>query len=160
MTQTNDEEDQNISTISHTLESPWTLYYDKKEFHKTDGDWDSHLKPIGTFDTVENFWSYYNHISKPSMISFGANLHLFKHPIKPMWEDEANENGGKWILNLKTKKDLIDVYWENLVLALIGEVLDDGNEITGAVLSKRKAGDKIAVWNRNRNDSDVVFEIG
>ena len=26
-----------------------------------------------------------------------GNFHLFKDGIKPMWEDEQNKNGGKWV---------------------------------------------------------------
>ena len=42
-----------------------------------------------------------------------SDYHLFKKGIKPMWEDDANRWGGKWIVRLK--KGLASRYWEDLV---------------------------------------------
>ena len=52
-----------------------------------------------------------------------------------MWEDDANANGGKWVINLKSDKNQLNAFWENLVLGMIGETIDVGDEITGAVVS-------------------------
>eukprot|EP00300_Choanocystis_sp_HF-7_P017979 c19899_g1_i2.p2 GENE.c19899_g1_i2~~c19899_g1_i2.p2 ORF type:complete len:134 (-),score=22.69 c19899_g1_i2:976-1377(-) len=114
----------------HHLESGWTLWYDKRQDKRQDkkpqgptpeGNWDSNLKDVFTFSTVEDFWRYYNHIQKPCVVAMNANYHLFKENIKPMWEDPANKDGGKWILNLNQLKGadraLLDRYWENLVRA-------------------------------------------
>jgi len=43
--------------------------------------------------------------------------------------------GGKWIVRLK--KGLASKYWEELILAIIGEQFDVGKEICGAVISIR-----------------------
>lgn len=47
-----------------------------------------------------------------------VDFHMFKEGIKPVWEDNANCKGGKWILRLK--KGLSSRIWENLLLAMIG----------------------------------------
>ncbi|CAJ0949113.1 unnamed protein product [Ranitomeya imitator] len=39
-----------------------------------------------------------------------SDFHLFKEGIKPMWEDDANKNGGKWIIRLR--KGLASRCWE------------------------------------------------
>lgn len=70
-----------------------------------------------------------------------------------MWEDEANCEGGKWILRLK--KGLAPRYWEELLLAAVGEQFGVGDELCGCVLSCRFSEDILSVWNRhsvNRND--------
>ena len=36
-----------------------------------------------------------------SDMSLGSNYHLFLEGIQPMWEDEQNKAGGKWVLTLK-----------------------------------------------------------
>lgn len=60
----------------------------------------------------------------------GTNLKIFKEGIKPMWEDDANYNGGKWVFlssnQLKKKvvsttKQQTHQIMQNLVLAVIGE---------------------------------------
>jgi hypothetical protein len=47
--------------------------------------------------TVEDFWSHYKHVQPPSRLDLAANYHLFKCDIKPMWEDEQNLGGGRWV---------------------------------------------------------------
>ncbi|MFX4036859.1 eukaryotic translation initiation factor 4E, partial [Streptococcus suis] len=42
--------------------------------------------------------------------------------IRPLWEDSANCNGGKWIIRFK--KVVSGRFWEDLVLALVGDQLD------------------------------------
>ncbi|KAG0018286.1 hypothetical protein BGZ80_007360 [Entomortierella chlamydospora] len=53
--------------------------------------------------------------------------------IKPMWEDPANANGGRWIVTLLNKNpELLDRCWIELAYALVGEQLDAGDDICGA----------------------------
>lgn len=49
-----------------------------------------------------------------------------------MWEDKANANGGKWVLTMKSQPQLLDRCWSWLAMALVGEELDEGDEICGA----------------------------
>lgn len=58
------------------------------------------IKQIGTFASVEQFLRFYRHIVRPRDLTGHSDLHLFKKGIKPMWEDDANKNGGKWIIRL------------------------------------------------------------
>ena len=50
--------------------------------------------------------------------------------------------------------------WLYTTLALIGENFDSGDELCGAVISLRKAGDRVAVWTRNAEQEASVMEIG
>lgn len=53
------------------------------------------------------------------------------------FQDDANKDGGKWIVRLK--KGLASRCWENLILAILGEQFMVGEEICGAVVSVRYA---------------------
>ena len=46
------------------------------------------------------------------------------------------------------------------LLALIGETLDVEDDICGAVCSRRKNGDKIAVWTKTKNNEELIMAIG
>jgi len=152
--------------IHHPLEFEWTLWYDKrpatqKRIRGEQEQYESNLRPIGSFGTVEDFWRYYNHLVKPSKMENNSNYHLFKKGVKPMWEDPANAKGGKWVLVVKgPDKGVTDLLWENIVLALIGETLDVDGEVCGAVMSRRKQGDRIAVWNKDRDNEIAVLGMG
>jgi hypothetical protein len=69
---------------------------------------------LGTTSTVEDFWRLYVHLRRPvDERPTVCDYHVFREGIRPMWEDEANVNGGKWIVRLK--KGLAARYWEDVV---------------------------------------------
>lgn len=119
--------------------------------------YDQNLRLIGTFNSVESFWTLYSYLVRPSELSSYSDFHLFKDGIKPMWEDEANKEGGKWIVRLK--KGLASRFWENLILAILGEQFMVGDEICGAVVSIRVHEDIISVWNRTASDQGTTVRI-
>lgn len=58
----------------------------------------------------------YNNIVKASQLTQGGNFHFFKEGVKPMWEDPANKEGGKWlIMSPNSKKQELDTMWLNTV---------------------------------------------
>jgi translation initiation factor 4E len=77
-----------------------------------------------------------------------------------MWEDEANANGGKWVLTMKNSPQLLDRCWTWLAMALVGEDLDEGDEICGAVVSLRSKVDRIQLWTRSKEDVEKINGIG
>lgn len=124
------------SLIKHPLQNSWTLWYYDHEKGKT---WEACQHQITTFDTVEDFWSLYNHIKLPTEIKNGNDYSLFKNNIRPMWEDEQNKNGGRWIINLQKffRHGELDKLWLEVILCLIGEAFDYSEDICGAVVNVR-----------------------
>lgn len=152
-----------MSEKEHPLHSAWGLWYDSKKTSTAGGsNWEEGLVMVQNFATVEDFWVMLNHIKRPASLEVGANYHLFKHGVKPMWEDEANKTGGKWMVTLTAKEDLyrLDQVWEDLLLTIIGETLDDGENIVGCVLGKRRSLVKLAVWTRSKDDVEANMTIG
>ena len=123
-------------------------------------EYEAGLTVIGDFDTVESFCRYFNWLKPPSKLEKNSNYHLFKKGIKPMWEDEANANGGKWVLTMKNNPQLLDRCWTWLAMALVGEDLDEGDEICGAVVSLRSKVDRIQLWTRSKDDLERINGIG
>ncbi|ESK87644.1 eukaryotic translation initiation factor 4e class ii [Moniliophthora roreri MCA 2997] len=164
----------------HPLQHSWTIYHDTKAkvpFTPTpqsaDGsaatafaaadqhEYEAGLTVIGTFTTVEQFCRYFNWLKPPSKLERNSNYHLFKAPIKPMWEDPANANGGKWVLTMKNNPNLLDRCWNWVAMALVGEELEeDQDEICGAVVSLRSKVDRIQVWTRSKEDVEKINGIG
>lgn len=98
-------------------------------------DYSKSLHFVGRCASVEQFWSLYCHLVRPSSLKPFRELHLFKSGIKPMWEDPCNAKGGKWVIRLR--KNRIDRAWENACMAMLGEQFLVGPEICGIVLSTR-----------------------
>jgi len=86
---------------------------------------------------VQSFWSYYNLLRFPSHFKDNCTLQFFKNGIKPMWEDPSNKTGGKWTLSYKRVANVsdhtisLDRHWDELVLAMVGGVLDENDVISG-----------------------------
>ncbi|XP_025605732.1 eukaryotic translation initiation factor NCBP isoform X1 [Arachis hypogaea] len=146
----------NAKAALHPLKNKFVLWYTRRtpgvRNHTSDSYEDS-IKKIVHFSTVEGFWVCYCHLSRPSSLLVPTDLHLFKEGIRPLWEDSANCNGGKWIIRFN--KVVSGRFWEDLVLALVGDQLDYGDDICGAVLSIRFNEDIVSVWNRNASDNQV-----
>jgi len=146
-----------IKPGEHRLQYAYSLWYSKRTAGSKTMSYDQNLKRVATFASVEQFWSYYSHFIRPSELSGHSDFHLFKDGIKPMWEDSANKDGGKWIVRLR--KGLASRYWENLILAMLGEQFMVGEEICGAVISIRFQEDIISVWNKTASDQATTARI-
>lgn len=122
----------------HPLEHEWVLW-EHLGGAKNPNDWKENMKPVCSFSTVEDFWRYFNHLPKPSEVFFdgeskklvGPNnkvveeYSLFKKGIEPEWGDAANKIGGEWFFRSHLEADVLNMYWQNMVLAVIGEVIED-----------------------------------
>ena len=86
-----------------------------------------------------------------------SEYHLFKDGIFPVWEDPQNCQGGKWMI--KVRKGIASRYWEDIVLAIVGEQFDVGSEICGAVISVRTNEDYISIWNKTADNTEAVNKI-
>ncbi|XP_033644221.1 eukaryotic translation initiation factor 4E-like [Asterias rubens] len=145
--------------IKHPLQNKWALWFFKNDKTKS---WADNLRVITAFDTVEDFWALFNHIQSASKLQSGCDYSLFKEGIKPMWEDDKNRKGGRWLLNLgRVKPQDVDRYWLESLLFLIGESCDDEGElVNGGVINVRGKGNKISVWTGNHKQEDGIMKIG
>jgi len=147
-----------VAEGQHPLHEAFTFWFNRKiQGARSAEHYEKNIKKIGTFQTVEEFWSFYNHMVRPHDLPTTFDYHLFRKGVKPMWEHEANSAGGKWIVRLR--KGLASRYWEDLVLALIGGQFDVGNEVCGVVLSVRFNEDILSVWTRTSSDLEAKLKI-
>ncbi|XP_024373246.1 eukaryotic translation initiation factor [Physcomitrium patens] len=146
----------------HLLQHSWTFWFDNPNGKQKQATWGTSLREVYTFYTVEQFWGLYNNVLPPSKMSANADFHCFKTGIQPKWEDPKCAHGGKWTVQLPRSggKMLLDTYWLYTLLAMIGEQFDEGDEICGAVVSARRAQDKIAIWTTTASNENAQISIG
>jgi len=143
------------------LDTKWTFWYESKarkdrgrNLSKT--DYLKDFKKGKTFDTIKTFWDCWNEVQKECNPSSGdCNYELFKHGIKPVWEDPKNVKGGRCVLTYpRTTQEETMKHWVSLMITLlIGEF---GPDINGVVLSTRNWGNTFSVWVRNSKDRETV----
>lgn len=142
---------------AHPLKDAWSFWY-RPPISKAHGfiEYEQTLHGIATAQTAEEFWEIYSHLKRPSSLPVVSDYHLFKRDICPIWEDDVNKKGGKWVVRMK--KGVADRYWEDLLLALIGDQFGDaGEDVCGAVLSMRNGEDILSIWTRT--DGGRVIKI-
>lgn len=129
----------------HALRSSWSFWFRPPIPKNVSIPYEETVHGVAEVATAEQFWAVYQHLGRPSALSPVSDYHIFKKGVRPIWEDEENKKGGKWVVRLK--KGVADRYWEKLMMALIGDQFGDaGEEICGAVVSVRNGEDIISIW--------------
>lgn len=141
----NGKETSDAPASQHQLRHSWCFWFRPSIPKSASIAYDETVHGVAEFSTVEEFFAIYRHLVRPSTLKAVSDYHLFKKGIRPIWEDEENRKGGKFVVRLR--KGVADRYWEDLLLALIGEQFGElGDEICGAVVSIRNGEDIISIW--------------
>jgi hypothetical protein len=138
--------------------SPWALKYSWVIWYRPptskNSDYEKSTKPMCKISTAQQFWKVYAHLRRPSALPTVSDYHFFKDGIRPVWEDEENKRGGKWIIRLK--RGVSDRYWEDLLMAMIGDQFAEAaEEVCGAVLSVRSGEDVFSIWTKNDGGRNI-----
>ena len=140
------------------LSVPWPLKYTWVIWYRPptpkNSDYEKSTKPLYRAATAQDFWNVLAHLKHPSALPAVSDYHFFKDGIRPVWEDDENKRGGKWIMRLK--KGVADRYWEELLMAMIGDQFAEaGDEVCGCVLSVRSGEDVFSVWTKNDGGRNI-----
>ncbi|XP_029180563.1 eukaryotic translation initiation factor 4E-1A-like [Acropora muricata] len=149
-----------LAHVKHPLQNKWALWFYKTDKAKS---WKANLRLVTSFDTVEDFWAVYNHIKAASRLQSGCDYSLFKEGIEPMWEDERNRQGGRWLVNTSknVREQDLDRLWLETLMLLVGESFGEySDSVCGAVVQIRAKGDKLAIWTKNAADESANVGIG
>ncbi|KAL9893975.1 eukaryotic translation initiation factor 4E type 2 isoform X2 [Glossina fuscipes] len=145
-----------VGPHEHRLQYTYWLWFSRKGTHRAT-DYSKSLRVVGRCASVQQWWSLYSHLKRPTALHPYRDLSLFKQGIKPMWEDPANSKGGQWVIRLR--KNQIDRAWENVCMAMLGEQFLVGDEICGVVLTTRSPECSLSVWNRTATDHASTTRI-
>ena len=126
------------SAIDDLLE--WVMWEHKANQGSKDPDkWKENMKQLCKISTVEDFWRYFQHLPKPSQVFFDGDCRklvgteaktieeysFFKNGIEPEWGDPQNVTGGEWFCRQYLELEVLDLYWQNLVMSCVGETIND-----------------------------------
>jgi len=102
------------------LENNWSFWFDRYAGPGlTVEQYAASLRHLGSFDTVQGFWKWYNNLPPIKKLGPKTSYHLMKAKIRPLWEDLDNIDGGTF--SIKISKRDTDSAWLTIVLAVIGE---------------------------------------
>lgn len=162
------------------LDSAWTLWEQISMADVKSDKYADATRRVGSFNTVTSFWRYWNHLPQPSTLLEGKRfvresdgcksvvdgLFLFRDGVKPEWEDSLNASGGHFQFQLRPSLGgaAIDEYWNNIVLGIVGGVIEPANMITGVRLCDKlpqvkNPAIRIEVWFSNFADTASVQQL-
>ena len=122
------------SNQSLTLASPLTFWY--QQFVKGEDKFEDSLLPVAHIDTVQQFWTYYQHFKRPTNLPAGSYIYLFKKGVKPVWEDPQNKHGGAFVLRFDRSKS--NRLWEDILLGYISAKADVFTNLNGVRIKIKK----------------------
>lgn len=105
----------------------------------------------------------FNNLLEPSRLPAQNTYSLFKSGIKPEWEDPALANGGEWRVQVPPgRRELLDQFWVDTVLTLIGEGFEaaESDDIAGIVVNIRRGANRIAIWTKSATEENLQRMIG
>ena len=138
----------------------YTLWFSglvPKEDAEDERDMKHIMEPIADIDTVEEFWAVYQHLLKPNETNSKTCYHLFQKGIKPVWEDEANKEGGRWHIWLP--KGQTNKLWEDLLLYLIGNQFSNGDSVCGVEVRTKPRGDSLSIWHKSSENEEEKDKV-
>eukprot|EP01025_Chloroclados_australasicus_P044621 TRINITY_DN4849_c0_g1_i1.p1 TRINITY_DN4849_c0_g1~~TRINITY_DN4849_c0_g1_i1.p1 ORF type:complete len:238 (-),score=36.49 TRINITY_DN4849_c0_g1_i1:326-1039(-) len=169
--QVEDEQEQ-VKSSRHPLRYRWTLWIDVPKDNaqfKNDKNWQDSMQQLCTIGCVEDFWRLFNNVIAPGSLKPRADLYFFKENVKPDWEEPVNQDGGCWSLLVpksSESKVLLDRWWMNMLMEVVGEQFDHGEEICGVCCHIRRGSenmknpDRIALWTQNAHSQTKQMVIG
>jgi hypothetical protein len=106
-----------------SLNREFTLFFSEPEdlasVRRHRDKYDENIKEVASFNTVQDFWFYYSHMTRPAELPNKASFAFFQEGIRPMWEDSGNSNGSRFML--RVKKEYANRIWEDLIIAFLGD---------------------------------------
>lgn len=156
-----------VTAPKHKLQNRWTFWFlnpkaasEKDWYEKVKQfPWHELLENVYTFDSVEDFWALFNSIIPPSRLKQNGEFYLFKESVLP--SKESNPGLGIWQCNLPRdwdKKKLED-NWLALVLGMVGETLEDADDILGAIVTIRRSGPRLSLWTKSGSNMELQKRI-
>jgi len=136
------------------LENPWSFWFDKYPGPGLSVEqYAAALKKLGTVNTIQNFWMWFNNLPQVDQLKPKQCYHLMKDGIRPLWEDVSNLDGGS--LSVKIRKEDANYVYQQVVLAVVGEqlssILNEADDICGITLSVRNNENMLVIWNKAAN---------
>jgi len=127
------------------LNAQWSVWI----HHNSCDKWtESDYTLLYVIDNLQTFWSFFNHFYLLDKSKY--QFFIMKNKIKPIWEDDANRNGGICSLKMSSITGNIDIGSEILMclclLIMNDTFIPDSNCVNGVSYAIKKNSILIKIW--------------
>lgn len=156
------------------MESGWSVWFDENSDQKnhlntkdtndgkdspTQHDFLERMVKAGSCNNYESFRNIWRQLcdgcGEPPA---GTNIRIFRDGLKPLWEDPANVDGGKFVICIGSKDGGSEKFLA-MVSALLAGDLSDAQNLNGAVLSSRSWGHTLSLWHGTAKPGDRAAQM-
>jgi hypothetical protein len=156
------------------MESGWSVWFDENSDQKnhlntkdtndgkdspTQHDFLERMVKAGSCNNYESFRNIWRQLcdgcGEPPA---GTNIRIFRDGLKPLWEDPANVDGGKFVICIGSKDGGSEKFL-TMVSALLAGDLSDAQNLNGAVLSSRSWGHTLSLWHGTAKPGDRAAQM-
>lgn len=135
----------------YPLLDTWNLFLDDGNFTKclNSADYERRMSKLGSFSSVQMFWRYLTALQQllgRHLEVARCNVRMFKEFIKPVWEDEYNRTGGKWVVFCDRDSILARKVWLEILLAVVGGTFPLASSVCGCVFSCKRRKVEVQLW--------------
>ncbi|KAI4292925.1 translation initiation factor 4E [Pancytospora philotis] len=136
------------------MESGWCYYQLSNNSEQTVKSWADSLKRVGEVRTVPELLYTLDEIEQKGFENL-IDLNFFKGSVKPMWEDPANINGGRCILEVPlTMREAVPDIWRSTVALCVSHLFDT---INGCVFNEKSCF-RIALWISDPAEAEATIK--
>uniref|UniRef100_A0A915EER6 RRM domain-containing protein n=1 Tax=Ditylenchus dipsaci TaxID=166011 RepID=A0A915EER6_9BILA len=144
----------------------WGMHPDTNKY------WDDRLQPIKHVDNNEQLKAALKGIPPLHLVQPRTDFYFFKDGIKPVWSDESNVHGGRWLISLavprvetdeeqRRRMGKITGYWTSLMNALAEDCFASYRDyICGGVLIIKKFKCVVSIWMRQTDSDEIILGVG
>lgn len=134
------------------LESSWVLWQNSND-ESNIRSWGEDLAVVGEVSTIPEFLYMCDEIAKADVDNL-CTMNLFKKGIKPMWEDEANIEGGRLVTDIPViSRSNVNELWRRTMAFCVSNSIDN---ICGCAFSEKQSFYKIAIWFGRDYNQDAI----
>jgi hypothetical protein len=155
------------------LADTWTFWVNKGQPQAMrENDFVKNIQNSGTCRTLKEFCEQWNALLVQHPLTMFVSVRLFKEHIRPLWEDPANRQGGKWVFVAPCHIDRdVVISLENgdindslrsfvlVAVHLIVGALCHYTNMCGIVLTVRSYGFLITLWNNDSSDQTQIDAV-
>lgn len=133
------------------LKTSWN-YYQTSASEQNQKNWADCVKEVCSMKAYPEILYAIDQTKKAGLENF-MDLNFFKDKIMPTWEDPANSNGGRIIMEIPlSQRDILHSLWARTVIFCS---LEPYEGINGCVFAE-KANYRICIWVANSSIADEV----
>lgn len=137
------------------LQSEWRYYQLSSSSEQAQRSWADSLKMVGQVVTIPELLYTLDETEKRGLESL-SDLNFFRAPVLPMWEDAANVNGGRCIMEVPTsQRDAIFGLWKSTVALCASGMFET---VCGCVFSE-KANYRISIWVSDQRECENLLRV-